>query len=86
MLKIKDNVDLEELEKYGFDEDVTDWLVCNDIGDDYNHEPTFELSICIRNHEQYDLYSESKYAIYTSVPYIPDILLDLINAGLVEKV
>lgn len=77
MLKIKDNVDLKELEKYGFgksfvtgnyryclDDYATLWI------DDY----TRELSIDV----------EGRFFCETIFTF--DILYNLIRAGLVEKV
>lgn len=85
MLKIKNNIDLKELEKYGLEETIEDWILYNDLGDDkYNPTITyFELQICIRNAKQYDCIER---VLYTNCNYIPDIVVDLIKADLVEKV
>lgn len=87
MLKIKDDVDLEELEKFGLEETIEDWILYNDLGDDrYNPDVTYyELEICIRNAKKYgEEYQER--VLYTNCGYIPDIVYDLIQAGIVEKV
>ena len=80
MLKIKDNVDLKELEKFGF-------IKC-EYGDRslvYEHkeisEKTFQW-ILINDKREMDLGCE----FYdTSLDILQDILFDLIQAGLVEK-
>ena len=69
MLKIKDNVDLKELEKFGFGKYEFDYIfgVCNDAI--YIDIMNRSLEVCI------------------SADYcIEDLLYDLIQAGLVEKV
>ena len=81
MLKIKDSVDLKELEKFGF-------IKC-DYGDKslvYEHkemsEKTFQW-ILINNKREIDLSCE----FYdTSLDILQNVLFDLIQAGLVEKV
>lgn len=85
MLKIKDNVDLKELERFGLDETIENWILYNDLGDDrYNSNITYyELEICINNAEMYDC---EERVLYTNCGYIPNIVFDLIKAGLVEKV
>lgn len=85
-LKIKDNVSLEELKKFGLDETTEDWILYNDLGDDrYNPDITYyELEICIRNAKQYGEYEER--VLYTNCGYIPDIVYDLIKADLIEIV
>lgn len=75
MLKIKDNVDLKELEKFGFSNEITiieyrriygSVQVVVDIEDRY--------IICI------------DFSSWTYIDNALDILFDLIQAGLVEKV
>lgn len=70
MLKIKDNVDLKELEKFGF--------VKNNKSYNYNWKGFVVMFV----HEDRRIY---KYLDgYTDPDY--DVLFDLIQAGLVEKV
>lgn len=82
MLKIKDNIDLKELEKFGFDRCEPDEYFC--IGKDDDNSAKYIL---------WDL--ESKQGTMTinentrkiwSISSNYDILFDLIQAGLVEKV
>lgn len=69
MLKIKDNVDIRELEKFGFYHHFKDYVYSRDIisGD----------TLYINIHDK---------SIPTHFPTNIDILYDLIQAGLVEKV
>lgn len=74
MLKIKDNVDLKELEKFGFKPDEYDLFYeyqlkskCKDI---------IMINMRNKNFGFYQTYNGKSY----------DILYDLIKAGLVEKV
>lgn len=85
MLKIKDGVDLKELEKFGLEETIEDWILYNDLGNDryYPDVIYYELEICIRNSKDYEC---QERVLYTNCDYIPDIVYDLIQAGLVEKV
>lgn len=78
MLKIRDNVDLKELEKYGFEEN----------GFYYSRTLNFEyykVEIDIEKDRKYLIiqndYYDSDYACY-----IPSIIYDLIKADLVVKV
>lgn len=78
MLKIKDNVDLKELEKFGFIKDG--FYYSKKINYEYYKvEIYIELdrkNIIIQND-----YYDSEYACY-----IPDVIFDLIKADIVEKV
>lgn len=84
MLKIKDNVDLKELEKYGFTYDE-DWY-CDFVP--YNENDNTGCSyICVT------CYNKEYYRILGFDQIQPEdfekaacILYDLIQAGLVEKV
>lgn len=85
MLKIKDNVDLKELEKFGFkkiDNKYFYFMGYDNIGKaslGFLEVDSRELNIgYTRNWEDY----EPEYIAYE----IQDKLLDLIQAGLVEKV
>ena len=73
MLKIKDNVDLKELEKYGFYETERTFLKDGKLQEATSiHKDTKTI------YPTYDM----GYSYYFSV----DILYDLIKDGLVEKV
>ena len=74
MLKIKDNVDLKELEKYGF-EKRDRWY------EFYGEYVTTEVFI-----EDRELYLYSTGAKEIQDMSIPHIVYDLIKYGLVEKV
>ena len=78
MLKIKDNVDLEELKKYGFEENSFYYSKT------FNFE-YYKVEINIEKDRKYLIiqndYYDSDYACY-----IPSIIYDLIKADLVEKV
>lgn len=72
MLKIKDNVDLKELEKYGFSLNNKEWFLLDINGATLQIKPiTREILIDSYNTETY---------------HNPAILYDLIKDGLVEKV
>ena len=78
MLKIKDSVDLKELEKYGFKENSFYYSKT------FNFE-YYEVKIDVEKDRKYLIiqndYYDSDYACY-----IPSVLYDLIKADLVEKV
>lgn len=78
MLKIKDNVDLKELEKYGFEENGFYYSKT------FNFE-YYEVKIDVEKDRKYLIiqndYYDSDYACY-----IPNLIYDLIKADLVEKV
>lgn len=75
MLKIKDYVDLKELEKFGFVRDVEGYSF-------FDGHTDYRLHIYI---------DDMRCFCFVFVPYyvpfvdIPDVLYDLIQAGLVEK-
>lgn len=77
MLKIKDNVDLKELEKFGFEKTEYSYIR------NYNREDytiTIEIEFNRRIYIENDFY-DNDYACL-----IPNVIYDLIQAGLVEKV
>lgn len=78
MLKIKDNVDLKELEKYGFEENSFYYSKT------FNFE-YYKVEIDIEKDRKYLIikndYYDSNYACY-----IPSLIYDLIKADLVEKI
>lgn len=78
MLKIKDSVDLKELEKFGFEQ--------YSIG----HKIKYEYKKEIGNHEIYNIKIDENKIIYFNQLSVnnelPSIIYDLIKADLVEKV
>lgn len=79
MLKIKDNVDLKELEKFGFRERH------------YYDDVCYKFSRFVGNHEIQNLIIKSQdrvlhYNINSVYNSLYDVVFDLIQAGLVEKV
>jgi hypothetical protein len=76
MLKIKDNVDLKELEKYGFvyNEEYDFWSDEHPCCSHYDIDANGDRARIIRITD--DIYYEEEL----------DKLYDIINAGLVEKV
>lgn len=83
MLKIKDNIELKELEKFGFKSKYNE-----DTGKiksySYNNERIEVRNRLIPFHREYNEYSVINKEYYDS--NIVDILYDLIQEGLVEKV
>lgn len=77
MLKIKDNIDLKELEKFGFIEDDGDYYY------DFMKYSSFECSyLCVTAQRT----SLTEYTQYEHITKMADLLFDLIVLGLVEKV
>ena len=78
MLKIKDNVDLKELEKFGFVE--------HSIVGQIKYEFVFKIG----KQEIYNIKIDNKRIIrfnqFSVNNELPSIIYDLIQAGLVEKV
>ena len=92
MLKIKDNVDLKELEKFGFKNSVKNTYYKRETNDDCER---FETNIVINpvgNFEKNEIIleiadldnSEEKSDIDIGIRL--DTIYDLIQAGLVEKI
>lgn len=77
MLKIKDNFDLKELEKFGFEKCY--WSYYQKFNYEY-----YEVKIDIELDRRYIIiqndYYDSDYACY-----IPDVIYDLMKADLIEK-
>ena len=71
MLKIKDNVDLNELEKYGFENGMRDLK-----DDEYSYVSVFA------NRRLYTMYNDDEYFAPTKEYEVDDLIKD----GLVEKV
>lgn len=82
MLKIKDNVDLKELEKFGFKQGLEGCYVYAKNGSPlYNRIKVDYYSRKLRHCFPYLMYEED----YTKIEN-QQIVKDLISAGLVEKV
>ena len=87
MLKIKNDVDLKELEKFGFTKD-------NFFTERYKEENVYALDTCkesynsefivIRNREIKIYIDDEYYCCFTDTETL-DTIFDLIQAGLVEK-
>ena len=80
MLKLKDNVDLKELEKYGFkyDELNKGYKVQSSHFKSYGNAEMF----IYENHNLF--FNQSAY--FTNEQFLIDVLYDLIKADLVEKI
>jgi hypothetical protein len=74
MLKIKNNIDLKELEKFGFIYATSGWNWLDD------KQPT---QIYIDNCGVIAISNRNAYSFWCDVP---SVIFDLIQAGLVEKV
>lgn len=82
MLKIKDNVNLKELEKFGFEKYKDAYYIYND----YYLEISEGVSVDVRWDTRWIvLNSVVGFLRMYEIDY-QDILFDLIQAGLVEKV
>lgn len=80
MLKIKDDVELKQLEKFGFEQISSFWYAKNifeDSGD--------TITISVRTATREIQLSWSSYGNSIAYTYNLDIIFDLIQAGLVEK-
>ena len=93
MLKIKDNVDLKELEKFGFEEMEKSWgiytYIKNDGFDaisDLKTKSIIDVYLSDRSINIYKVIKCDKYHYTTRDVKGIEILFDLISAGLVEKV
>ena len=75
MLKIKDNVDLEELEKFGFKYSVmTDW-----------HKENYNMLVSLGDKRELDITCNDDY-FDNDINECIEWIYDLIKADLVEKV
>ncbi len=79
MLKIKDNVDLEELEKFGFEEDEGQYFYYEFTEPNSNSELRIYVDIKTR-------IISTGFDPYVSPYKIHDKIFNLIQAGLVEKI
>lgn len=90
MLKIKDNVDLKELEKFGFEKDLKGNYTLN-IDDKETNERLFGIdTMCDFIFLNVWKYSRELQVNFQDIQdYFSmnmDVIFDLIDAGLVEKV
>ena len=77
MWKIKDDKDLKELEKFGFKKEEGYYLFANGYDDDFiSYYDTIEINLACK---------EVKICSINN-KIIDDMIYDLIEAGLVEKV
>lgn len=83
MLKIKDNVDLKELEKYGL---VYEKLYSQRTGEFIEDYMLFGNNVFIKNDKTIRLMLLNSFAFVESTEKLAEILYDLIKDGLVEKV
>lgn len=81
MLRIRDDVDLKELEKFGFEyyEDINEWFYYGFT----RPSDTSEIRIIIENDSR-NIYPSFDFNV--NLDFIYDKIYDLIQAGLVEKV
>ena len=82
MLKIKDDVPIEELEKFGFEYDIE--LSSDDINDIYSLRNKYQR-LCFSSQNKNLFLYEDFFETNTMVLRC-DILYDLIKADLVQKV
>lgn len=84
MLKIKDNVDLKELEKFGFKK-VKEYAYGYYFKDFYNG---FRIAICKPkyDHNDREIFIDTIEELYDVIDEYNKVIFDLIQAGLVEKV
>lgn len=84
MLKIKDNVNLKELEKFGFEKVSPSWysLILRDNTEEsiYIGVSLFARPRCIQF-----AYGSKGFGGISSYTYDLDVIFDLIKAGLIEK-
>lgn len=83
MLKIKDNINLKELERFGFNFVENFWL--GQVPDNYYHYDSDRI-IKINIEENSRCINIIGNGGYNCDPDCVDVLFDLIQAGLVEKV
>lgn len=79
MLKLKDDIDLKELEKFGFKKRGIQHLECY-----YKKIPPYNWSIFIGIYDRVISVEcdDKEYSFATKI----DVIFDLIQAGLVEKI
>lgn len=84
MLKIKDNVDLKELEKFGFEK--VDGLAYGYYFK--NFYQGFRIAICKPRNEHIDreIFLDTYKDLYEVIDDYNDTIFDLITSGMVEKV
>ena len=90
MLKIKDNVDLKELEKFGFEYDNSNNTYIKKIIEGDINDTTYSwcsewLVVSTKNRKIKIFIDDEYYCVYTNGDTLEE-LYDLIKADLVEKV
>lgn len=90
MLKIKDNVDLKELEKYGFhsyqmNRNITNWYRCFAYGVKVIVIPPWRDILIDKWYEGDERLHKQPKCHYKDRTSYDEVLFDLITAGLVEK-
>lgn len=85
MLKIKDDVELEELEKFGFEKVSSSWYSLT-LCDNAEEEVGLAVSLFARPRCIQIGYASKGNGGISSFTYDLDVIFDLIQAGLVEKV
>ena len=81
MLKIKDNVDLKELEKFGFIEGKYSWDKDRLRHKDWDTNISINTKVGTKDYKR--IYFKIQHSGFTKKF---DLIFDLIQAGLVEKV
>lgn len=84
MLKIKDDVDLKELEKFGFTNEESGFKNCYTKNIDYTNYEYNKIYIMKNNRIVRLGHYQDEYGATDTLNL--DIIYDLIQAGLVEKV
>lgn len=91
MLKIKDNIDLKELEKFGFEYNLYEDFYEKEFfyKDDIYKDDVYHSNLIVIKKGHIDTYEcfddDYRYASHLT-NYIEDNIQNLIQAGLVEKV
>lgn len=84
MLKIKDSVELSELEKFGFERSKSCEAYYKDILSNTLHKGYSIVVYIYTKTRKIEIEFDTDILIITDVPV--DLIFDLIQAGLVEKV
>ncbi len=82
MLKIKDNIDLKELEKFGFENNDNDKCLMKSYKDGFSQDDY--ITVSKKDRTVRIQHYQDEYEV-TNIIGICDLLYDLIQEGLVEK-
>ena len=85
MLKIKDNVDLRELQKFGFKSVITDKANVRWYYNSYNDDFAFYIDIFENRHIETSVCT-GYFDCSINSDELANLLFDLFQAGLIEKV